>query len=66
MTAIKTGKWMLSLRILGAALAAMFAVLAAGCAPDSGYGNGPAPTAPSPKSAPAPDVAVVAPAQANG
>jgi|GEM_PF-4426891 len=68
MTAMKTGKSMLSVRILGAVLAALFAMFAAGCTEaGTGTGNGPAPNAPAPapKGAPAPGVVVVAPTQTN-
>ncbi len=64
MAAMKIGKGMTLVRTLGAVLAAVFAVLAAGCAPDN-YGTGPAPNPPTPKGAPAPGVAVVAPMQTN-
>jgi hypothetical protein len=65
MTAMKTSKGMLSVRALGAALAAVFAVLAAGCAPGTASAPGPAPSTPTPRSAPAPAVVVVAPVQTN-
>jgi len=62
MTAMKTSKSMLSTRILGAVLAALFAMFAAGCT-QAGTGTGPAPNtqAPATKGAPAPGVVVVAP-----
>ena len=53
MTAKKTGKATGSVRTVGAVLAAVFALLAAGCANPGNTGPGPAPTAPSTKSAPA-------------
>jgi hypothetical protein len=68
MAAVQTSKGMLSVRILGAVLAALFAMFAAGCAeaaPGTGAGTGPAPNAPAPKSAPAPGVVIVAPTQTN-
>ena len=68
MTAMKTGNRMLSVRALGAALAAVFALLAAGCVP-SNSGPGPAPNPPTTstttQSAPVSGVAVVAPVQTN-
>jgi hypothetical protein len=66
MTAMKTSKGMLSVRILGAVLAAMFAMFAAGCTEASpGAGTGPVLNTPAPKGAPAPGVVVVAPTQTN-
>jgi hypothetical protein len=69
MTAMKTSKGMLSVRILGAVLAALFAMFAAGCTDaGTGAGTGPAPNAPNapaPHGAPAPGVVVVAPTQTN-
>jgi hypothetical protein len=68
MTAMKTSNRMLSVRALGAALAAVFALLAAGCVPNNS-GPGPAPNPPTTstttQSAPAPGVGVVAPVQTN-
>ena len=66
MTAMKTSKSMLSIRILGAVLAALFATFAAGCT-QAGTGTGPAPNtqAPATKGAPAPGVVVVAPTRTN-
>jgi hypothetical protein len=63
MTAMKTSKGMPSVRILGAVLAALFAMLAAGCAQAATPSTGPVLTTPTPKSAPAPGVAAVAPMQ---
>jgi hypothetical protein len=63
MTAMKTSK---RIRTLGAVLAAVFAMLAAGCTEaGTGTGTGPAPNSPAPKGAPAPGVVVVAPTQTN-
>jgi hypothetical protein len=63
MTAMKTSK---RVRILGAVLAALFAMSAAGCTEaGTGTGTGPAPNTPAPKGAPAPGVVVVAPTQTN-
>jgi hypothetical protein len=55
MTAKGSSKAMLSVRTVGAVLAAVFALLAAGCANPGNTGPvpAPAPTAPSTKSAPA-------------
>jgi hypothetical protein len=65
MTSKNAGKRILSVRTLGAVLAAVFAVLAAACAPTN-TSPGPAPSAPPPsKGAPAPGVAVPAPVQSN-
>jgi hypothetical protein len=63
MTAMKSSK---RIRTLGAVLAALFAMFAAGCTDaGTGAGTGPAPNAPAPKGAPAPGVVVVAPMQTN-
>ena len=64
MTVTKTSKATLTIRVLGALLAAMFAILAAGCAPQSNTLPSPAPS-PSGHSAPAPGVAVPAPPRVN-
>jgi hypothetical protein len=65
MTAMKTSRRMLRVRTLGAALAAIFALLAAGCVPNSGPGPAPNPptTSTTTQSAPVSGVAVVAPVQ---